>query len=204
MLACIRARRTDGRMELKRRGARCRRSPDTQEPDGLSPVSVHVVLRAVLHAMPVAALVLDSHRRIILANEAGRALAEEAPETPSQVANSSAERQTKGPIHVAEFAVGQCGTYRLVLHLRYIAGGLERSEKLAAQWKLTPRQKDVLSLVAQGARNTAIAARLGCSLSMVEAHVTALLQKAGCSRRTQLIARYLRGIESPTVPWKST
>ncbi|MCA1828795.1 MAG: LuxR C-terminal-related transcriptional regulator, partial [Myxococcales bacterium] len=41
--------------------------------------------------------------------------------------------------------------------------------------------------------NRRVAASLGCSESTVELHVTALLEKAGCESRAQLVARVWGG-----------
>jgi len=57
-------------------------------------------------------------------------------------------------------------------------------------WKLTPRQTDVMRLVARGDANKDIAAALGCAENTVELHVTALLRRVAVSSRTQLVARF--------------
>lgn len=68
-------------------------------------------------------------------------------------------------------------------------GAAPRAVSLARRWSLTPRQVEVLALVAEGYTNRRIAAELGCASRTVEAHVTALLDKAGCETRSQLVAR---------------
>jgi DNA-binding CsgD family transcriptional regulator len=65
-----------------------------------------------------------------------------------------------------------------------------RLELATPAWKLTPRQTDVLRLVARGDSNKDIAAALGCAENTIELHVTALLRRAGVSSRTQLVARF--------------
>jgi len=65
-----------------------------------------------------------------------------------------------------------------------------RLELATPAWKLTPRQTDVMRLVARGDTNKDIAATLGCAENTIELHVTALLRRAGCSSRTQLVARF--------------
>jgi DNA-binding CsgD family transcriptional regulator len=54
---------------------------------------------------------------------------------------------------------------------------------------LTPRQEQVLGLLAQGLSNRAIAVELGCAEATVEVHVTALLRKSGCESRCEVMAR---------------
>lgn len=65
-----------------------------------------------------------------------------------------------------------------------------RLELATPAWKLTPRQTDVMRLVARGDTNKDIAAALGCAENTIELHVTALLRRAGVSSRTQLVARF--------------
>jgi DNA-binding NarL/FixJ family response regulator len=67
---------------------------------------------------------------------------------------------------------------------------LERAQSLGARWALTPRQTAVLAHVATGETNRRIAAALSCAESTVEQHVTALLEKAGCNSRVELVARF--------------
>ncbi len=67
---------------------------------------------------------------------------------------------------------------------------LERAKSHARRWGLTARQTEVLELLALGKANKVIAAELGCGESTVEFHVTALLAKAGCESRAELVARF--------------
>jgi DNA-binding CsgD family transcriptional regulator len=50
---------------------------------------------------------------------------------------------------------------------------------------LSPRQREVLMLIAAGKSNIQIADHISCSLNTVKRHVTAVLQKLGLSSRTQ-------------------
>jgi DNA-binding CsgD family transcriptional regulator len=65
-----------------------------------------------------------------------------------------------------------------------------RLEHAIASWQLTPRQADVLALVATGKTNKEIAQALACADNTVELHVTHVLRKAGVTSRSQLIARF--------------
>jgi DNA-binding CsgD family transcriptional regulator len=65
-----------------------------------------------------------------------------------------------------------------------------RVAALAAAWGLSPRQAEVLRLLARGDSNKDLAASLGAAEVMVERHVTALLQKARCETRARLIVRF--------------
>ncbi len=57
---------------------------------------------------------------------------------------------------------------------------------------LTPREIEVLGLVAEGLRNREIANCLGLSLSTVKAHVNSILEKLDAQDRTEAVTRALR------------
>jgi DNA-binding NarL/FixJ family response regulator len=57
---------------------------------------------------------------------------------------------------------------------------------------LTPREREVLSLLAAGASNKVIARRLGMSFHTAKAHVAAVLHKLGAASRADAVARGAR------------
>lgn len=57
---------------------------------------------------------------------------------------------------------------------------------------MSPREREVAALVAQGMTNAAIAARLYVSVATVKDHVHRGLAKTGCRSRTELAARWIR------------
>ena len=57
---------------------------------------------------------------------------------------------------------------------------------------LTPREHDVLTLLAEGAGNRAIAERLGISDHTVKFHLSAIFGKLGVTTRTAAVRRALR------------
>jgi DNA-binding NarL/FixJ family response regulator len=60
---------------------------------------------------------------------------------------------------------------------------------------LTPREIDVLSLLAEGAGNKEIAARLHISEHTVKFHVSSILGKLGAATRTEAVTRgYKEGL----------
>ena len=57
---------------------------------------------------------------------------------------------------------------------------------------LTPREIEVLELVAAGLPNKAIAARLGISAETVKFHLTSIIGKLGAANRTDAVRRGVR------------
>lgn len=64
--------------------------------------------------------------------------------------------------------------------VRHLSGQLEKEDK-----PLTPREVDVLSLVAQGLTNKHIAEQLHLSPRTIEAHLTHIYKKLGVNSRTE-------------------
>ena len=65
-------------------------------------------------------------------------------------------------------------------------------DELEGRESLTPRELEVLELLAQGLPNKAIAARLGISDQTVKFHVAAICGKLGAVNRTDAARRALR------------
>ena len=77
-----------------------------------------------------------------------------------------------------------------------LVGGIEAAQPSALS-NLTPREREVLALMARGLSNTAIAAELVTTRRGVEKHVGAIFGKLGlddetvASRRVMAVLRYL-------------
>lgn len=60
--------------------------------------------------------------------------------------------------------------------------------------KLSTRQVEILELMTRGLLNKQIAWELGVTEGTVKSHVSAILEKLGCDRRTQAIAAFLQSL----------
>lgn len=65
---------------------------------------------------------------------------------------------------------------------------MPRSTSVVAISRLTPREREVLELLATGASNKMIARRLGISVATAKFHVGALLGKLGARGRSDAVA----------------
>lgn len=97
------------------------------------------------------------------------------------------------------FLIKDLPSRELCDQLRTVArGGLVIDRRVAAAVtrppteRLTPREKAVLRLVADGKTNRAIAGELHVSPHTVKDHVSRLMRKLGASTRTELVAIGLR------------
>jgi DNA-binding NarL/FixJ family response regulator len=88
-----------------------------------------------------------------------------------------------------EAAIGRAG----LLALGAPAGGERARHPLAPSLaELTPREREVLALLADGLTNRQVAARLVVSEHTVHRHVANLLRKLGLPSRTAAVAHALR------------
>lgn len=62
-----------------------------------------------------------------------------------------------------------------------------QASAIPSAWQLTPREHEVVTLVARGASNYEIATELRCAVRTVEHHVTSILRKASVPSRSALI-----------------
>ncbi|MGY3529908.1 MULTISPECIES: response regulator transcription factor [Bradyrhizobium] len=81
-------------------------------------------------------------------------------------------------------APGEQATAAIVARNRETAGGVD--------FELTPRELDVLALLAEGASNKMIAQRLGISVHTAKFHVGSLLDKLDATGRTDAVAHAAR------------
>ena len=87
---------------------------------------------------------------------------------------------------------------RLVARMPRTAVGASGTSRAGDVEALTPRQREVLLLIAQGLSNSEIEAELGITRATCRSHITALLARLGARDRAQLvIAAYESGLIGP-------
>ena len=115
--------------------------------------------------------------------------------------NSSAEDLVAAVLHAARGEV-LCSPRVVALlagRVAKLSAERRRSNELDS---LTPRERDVLALVAEGLSNKRIALRLGISETTTKNHVHNILDKLGLRSRGLAAAHYLR-LRSPLKPGSS-
>jgi DNA-binding NarL/FixJ family response regulator len=96
------------------------------------------------------------------------------------------DRGARGPALAAALRAAAEGL--LVLEPALAGGWLRAPAPAAGEGEpLTPREREVLSLLAEGLGNKAIAARLGVSEHTAKFHVNAILGKLGAASRAEAI-----------------
>jgi DNA-binding CsgD family transcriptional regulator len=152
------------------------------------------VLDTALEAIAAPALVLSARGEIVHANAFARArLASGRAAICRLLAAALSGGATGAACDLAPLGSGTQPVGFLAI-LRGPARDPSIEEALRAarrRWKLTPRQVEVLGLVARGLTNDLIADTLGVGRGTVEFHVSAIFDKAGVSNRTTLVARAL-------------
>jgi DNA-binding CsgD family transcriptional regulator len=97
----------------------------------------------------------------------------------------------RGAFHVTRIpSSGGASSERFAVELPGVIDPAPRVAAATARWMFTPRQSEVMALLALGQANKVIAHALGCAPSTVEIHVTALLLKSGCESRCELVSRF--------------
>jgi len=84
---------------------------------------------------------------------------------------------------------------------QHLMRGIAEPESPSPFGALTPRERDVLALIAQGESNKRIAAALNLSIGTVKGYVSAIFEKLGVEDRTQ--AALLAAKHDPTPPTPS-
>lgn len=148
------------------------------------------VLQPTLEAIAAPAFVLDRRGNPLYANASGvsalrldRALEGELREAVLRPGN---------PTRLAVTNLAEPGVppYHLAVVRLQPTDSTVKVARFAAEWKLTPREAQVLGLLANGHANKAIAVTLGCAVATVEIHVSRVLEKSQCDSRAAVAARF--------------
>lgn len=158
-----------------------------QRGEGRSTSAVEAALEAALSLLPGLAFAFDREGKILASNARARTPDPSMPERAraflDQTPLEGARIARMGEATVVLLTDGRASTE----HTLDVA--LVEAKK---RWSLTPKQTEILGHLVGGASNKEIASLLDCSLSNVEAHLTALLRRAGCGSRGELIAAFWR------------
>lgn len=153
---------------------------------------LEATLHTALEALEGPAHLVDASGRVVLSNGAGRLALERYPGDCAQGIREALSGEG------SRFAVTEVRGAGLPVHHLLIArpdGATGRARRLhvSAQWELTPREAEVLSLVARGLTTAAIARELGCAARTIELHLTRVMEKAGVENRASLVAHFWGG-----------
>jgi DNA-binding CsgD family transcriptional regulator len=147
-------------------------------------------LAAALEMIPAATFVVGPHS-IEHANLAGKAVLERDPKGIAEsLRDALAGRPTAKAFSVNRLAAPGISGYALAMLHHTTEDVRPRAAMVINSWELTPRQGEVLQLVARGMSNKSISAELCCAEPTVEKHISALLNKAGVDSRAALVARF--------------
>lgn len=151
-------------------------------------------LLASLGRMPGIAIICDERARLRDGNAMALALHDVDPASlRDEILAAIAGQSGPHRFTVTALALHGAGRYFLVVGT---PSGPSLGSALAmasARMRLTARETEVLSHILRGAANITIAEILGIRVRTVEAHVTALLFKAGVENRTSLATLVLQG-----------
>lgn len=147
--------------------------------------------RLALEAITAPAFVLTATGRIRHANRPGLAALGLDPELRERLRHDVRHGRSSVAALTKVTAPG-VPSYSLAV-LRQAPGDPgPRLPSATARWGLTPREAQVLELLASGLSNKSIAIELRCSAATVEIHVSRLLEKSSAESRGALIAQFWR------------
>lgn len=171
-------------------------SASAEEPREVLPTPVlESALCVALDSLGVPGFVVTPRGRVILANACGDQWLQAKPtEVRTQLVEALRPRRTTIPVNfvVRPILVDGSGPYYLAIAHSSVCDAKRRARLAQDRWALTPRQTEVVELLAQGRSNRAISMELGCAEGTVELHVSAVLEKAGAESRVEVVARFWR------------
>ena len=151
----------------------------------------------VLERPPVVAVVGPDPRTIAAIRSAGAKVAVVADRAvPDEVlgaldAGATGYLLTDSPFEELLAALQAVAAGDTVLHPRAAAAIRSRTSRPGLA-DLSPRQLEIVGLVAQGLQNKQIARRLGIGVETVKTHLARIAHKMGVSSRTEIVAVAVR------------
>lgn len=131
----------------------------------------------------VTSAVVGNHTKVVLLSAVGDAhLVQQALD-----AGATGYVDKESPLDVLVSAVQSAARGRSFVDPSLVAGLLDPTDR-----RLSPREREVLQLAADGLQNRAIAAKLHLSEETVKSHVSSVIRKLDASSRTQAVAEALR------------
>lgn len=153
-----------------------------------------VVLAGLARGMPIACALFDSLGRALFCSEASRAEVAVDGETWRRAAIRCLEA---GSVVCHEHLRAERIETHAGVPVAFVTSSTRahRSEGATlddaqSRWGLSSRETEVLAELARGGSNKEIAAALKISVKTTEIHVSSLLRKAGCTSRSELLARH--------------
>jgi DNA-binding NarL/FixJ family response regulator len=156
--------------------------------------SNRVLLLAALGAIPVPAFVTDAVGRVLEVNAAGQRWLEQEGRAGREALRDATKRREHPRFQVTPVvAAGTPPRRLLVSRAGSDATAQVRSAQASARWCLTQRQSEVVALVVEGLPTRTMAAVLAVSERTIEAHLTAIFERAQVESRAELAAAVWRG-----------
>ena len=144
---------------------------------------------SAIESMGAATFLVGAHGGLLEANAAGKAAQLRDPLVTRAALAEAVRRGVSTLFEVTR--VRSRGSPDAFLLVRRAAGdALEaRAHRGSLRWQLTPKQAQVLALVAEGRSNRAIAAILEIGERTVETHLTVIYERAQVEGRSEVVAR---------------
>jgi DNA-binding CsgD family transcriptional regulator len=161
-------------------------TPAGRSADGYQRGPIDPALFAAIQHITAPAFVIASSGRVVAANPPGRV------RHASRPSGGRAHYPRGGP-DPARFEVtpSRPGPARTFLAVLRVSQSVSGTASPPVHWCLTPREHEVIALLARGVSNQQIACTLACTLRTVEHHVSNILRKAQVDNRTALIVALL-------------
>jgi DNA-binding CsgD family transcriptional regulator len=146
-------------------------------------------LAAALEEIPSPAFVIWADGSVAFANATGRAAMDRGTELVASRLLASLGR-ADGTFRITPVLAPGTSKHFIAVQNQEAEDPAPRVAAAASNWGVTPRQAEVLALLALGQPNKTIANTLGCAGATVEIHVSALFKKSGCESRCELVSRF--------------